>query len=255
MNQSNQSHDREDREDMEVDDDHESDKNLTTSDDTDSGASSDEDEGEHIDEEECERRKNEMGNEMVDLEKQFIALKEQLYYERLSLIERQLSEVRCENSLEYKQPFEELQEHKRVREEVADVLRELRVANVQCLYDAESYAAKQNFDMESYQLKDQLKQDLEETLRRLEEDRNSIDSEAWGETTPLKKKRRYNNSHLVDVGPLGRDQLHLPDRRRKPVSVSGPYVVYMLKEQDILEDYHFIRKAATTKSQSCSIYF
>lgn len=104
--------------------------------------------------------------------------------------------------------------------------------------------------MESRQLKEQLKQDLEEKLRRLEEDRNSIDSELWGES-PMKKKRRYN-TNIVDCGPLGRDQLNLPDRRRKPVSVSGPYVVYMLKDQDIMDDYNFIRKA--TRSQSSFYY-
>jgi len=245
MNQS------QDPDDMEVDDEHESDKNLdTSSDETDSGSSEDE---EDIGEEEHDRRKSEMVHDMVSLEKQYGAIKEQLYHERLCEVDRQLMEVRNETSLEYLQPFDELQEQKRVRQEVAEVLRDLRTANVQCLYDAESYAAKQNFDMESRQLKDQLKQDLEEKLRRLEEDRNSIDSEVWGET-PHKKKRRYNASNLVDVGPLGRDQLHLPDRRRKPVSVSGPYVVYMLKEQDINDDFNYIRKA--TKSQtSCSIYF
>lgn len=31
--------------------------------------------------------------------------------------------------------------------------------------------------------------------------------------------------------------------RRKAVTVSGPYIVYMLSEQDILEDWTVIRKA------------
>ena len=105
--------------------------------------------------------------------------------------------------------------------------------------------------MESRQLKEQIRQDLEEKLKRLEEDRISIDSELWGESQ-FKKKRRYTNS-FAETGPLGRDQLNLPDRRRKPVSVSGPYVVYMLKEQDIMEDYNIIRKAS--KSPASFYYF
>lgn len=100
-----------------------------------------------IDEEECERRKAELSNEMVDLEKQFVAIKEQLYYERLSQVEHKLNEVRAERAVEYLQPYEELLESKRVRQEVAEILRDLRKANVKCLYDAENYAAKQNFDV------------------------------------------------------------------------------------------------------------
>ena len=33
-----------------------------------------------------------------------------------------------------------------------------------------------------------------------------------------------------------------PDRRRKPVSVTGPYIVYMLKDGDIIEDWTAIKK-------------
>jgi len=34
-----------------------------------------------------------------------------------------------------------------------------------------------------------------------------------------------------------------PDRRKKPVTVSGPFIVYMLPETDILDDWTAIRKA------------
>ena len=33
-----------------------------------------------------------------------------------------------------------------------------------------------------------------------------------------------------------------PERRRKPVTISGPYVVYMLKDVDIIEDWTAIKK-------------
>ena len=34
-----------------------------------------------------------------------------------------------------------------------------------------------------------------------------------------------------------------PDRRKKPVTVSGPYIVYMLREADIIDDWTLIKKS------------
>jgi len=243
------------RDDMDVDCDRDSDKESGSSDEGTESGSGSEDEGKglfiELDEEEYERRKSEMSNEMADLEKQFVAIKEQLYYERLNQIDHKLIEAREERLLEYQQPLDELLEAKQTRMDVAEVLRQLRKSNIQCLYEAENYAAKQNFDMESRQLKEQLRQDLEDKLNRLNEDRKLLDTELFSESHPVKKKRRYTNHHDY-VGPLGRDQLNLPDRRRKPIAISGPYVVYMLKEQDIMEDYKLIRQASKTTG---SYYF
>lgn len=90
--------------------------------------------------------KCEMTVDMTDLEKQFIALKEQLYYERLNRVEVKLTEVRAGKSIDYLQPLEELQENLRVRTEVAGVLRELRMENVKCIHEAERVAAQQHLE-------------------------------------------------------------------------------------------------------------
>lgn len=38
-------------------------------------------------------------------------------------------------------------------------------------------------------------------------------------------------------------EIFIPEKRKKPVTVTGPYIVYMLNEMDILEDWAAIRKA------------
>lgn len=115
-------------------------------------------------------------------------------------------------------------------------------------------------------LKERLRLDVEEKLRRLEEDRNATDNCSWSES-PLasgspaagagKKRKRFQNHQAggpgagaiasagLDGGFL-RDQLLLPDRRKKPVSVSGPYVVYMLRDSEILEDWALMKRAIKT---------
>lgn len=91
--------------------------------------------------------KSEMTIDMTDLEKQFVALKEQLYYERLNRVDVKLTEVRAGKSIDYLQPLEELQENLRVRTEVAGVLRELRMENVKCIHEAEMVAAQQHLEV------------------------------------------------------------------------------------------------------------
>ena len=34
-----------------------------------------------------------------------------------------------------------------------------------------------------------------------------------------------------------------PDRRKKPVTVTGPYIIYMLREADIVDDWTLIKKS------------
>lgn len=58
-----------------------------------------------------------------------------------------MTEVRLGRAQEYLQPVEELQENCRIRIEVAGVLRELRLTNIQNKYDAEDQAAEQNFEV------------------------------------------------------------------------------------------------------------
>ena len=223
-----------------------------------------------IDEEECDRRKDEYMIEMSDLEKQFLALKDQLYVERLSQVEHKLEEVRAGRAQEYLQPLEELQENMRIRTEVAGILSQLKITNIKCQYEAEMLANKQNFEVrppfipihlsidfdfcviqsEKQLLKESIRQDVEEKLRRLEEDRNSIDSDIWSESAFSKKKKRYGSAGAGTYDSVSRDPINSLDRRRKPVTVSGPYIVYMLKDTDIMDDWNVIRRALKSVSTS-----
>ena len=96
---------------------------------------------------ECERKRYEFIDDLTDLEKQFAILREQLYRERLTQIETKLTEVRAGRAQEYLQPLEELQLNMKNRMEVGAVLRELRLSNIQCKFEAEQMATEQNFQV------------------------------------------------------------------------------------------------------------
>ncbi|XP_018576348.1 breast cancer metastasis-suppressor 1-like protein [Anoplophora glabripennis] len=183
----------------------------------------DSDDSSEMDEGECENRRNALLQHVQDLESQFGLLREQLYKERMSQVELQLAEIKSGKSPEYLVPLSELQENMRVRTEVAGILRKLRLENIANQYEAEEQAALQNFESEKSLACDYYYSELMDTIRRLEEDRHNSEI-SWGEGGEYGSRSRSRS-------------------RRKAVTVSGPYIVYMLKPQDILEDWTLIRKA------------
>lgn len=209
-----------------------------------SASGTEDDDSSEMDDGDCDRRRAECLDDMADLEKQFMHLKEQLYRERSTQVDIKLTEVKAGRASEYLQPVEELEENRRIRMEVAGVLKEMKMRNIRNKHEAEEIASTQNFESEKSLLKDSIKCELEEKIRHLEEDRNSIDitSDLWNEQVNHKKNKRRT------------DQFN-SDKRKKPVTVSGPYVVYLLHENEILEDWTTIRKALKAAKQKSEYEF
>ena len=226
-------------EDNDADNDEEDDKNghksghSSAEDDSSEEEGSGSEDSSDMDVEECEKKREEFIDDLSELEGQFAILREQLYRERISQIETKLEEVKCGRALEYLQPLEELQENMRVQLEVGQILRTLRQENIQIKFEAEGEAANQNYVSEKQLTKDNIKADLEEKIRRLEEDKHNVDfsTDLWAQSAKRSKKRKFDGD---------------PDRRRKPVTVTGPFIVYMLQEADILEDWTAIKKSLVT---------
>uniref|UniRef100_A0A8C2CFD5 BRMS1 like transcriptional repressor a n=1 Tax=Cyprinus carpio TaxID=7962 RepID=A0A8C2CFD5_CYPCA len=206
--------------------------------DTESSSVSEDGESSEMDDEDCERRRMECIDEMTNLEKQFTDLKDQLYKERLSQVDAKLQEVMSGKAPEYLEPLANLQENMQIRTKVAGIFRELCLESVKNKYDCETQAAFQHWESEKLLLFDTVQSELEEKIRRLEEDRHSIDitSELWNDELQSRKNKKKD--------PFS------PDKKKKPVVVfltcARPYIVYMLQDLDILEDWTAIRKAMAT---------
>nr|XP_025734740.1 breast cancer metastasis-suppressor 1 isoform X1 [Callorhinus ursinus] len=104
-------------------------------------------------------------------------------------------------------------------------------------YECELQGAKQHLESEKLLLYDTLQGELQERIQRLEEDRQSLDisSEWWDD-----KLHARSSAKTWDSLPAS--------KRKKAPLVSGPYIVYMLQEIDILEDWTAIKKARAAVS-------
>lgn len=109
-----------------------------------------------------------------------------------------------------------------------------------------------------------LEEDLKQKIKNLEEDRNNVDLNAdlWMVERGLSKSGKFSKDkkHSLHVkGGVYRDFESSP--RRKPVTVSGPYIVYMLKDSEIIEDWTVIKKALSNCNRNsrckyvCCVHF
>ncbi|KAI3376516.1 hypothetical protein L3Q82_016967, partial [Scortum barcoo] len=195
-----------------------------------------EEESSEMDDEDCERRRGECLDEMLDLEKQFQELKEKLFRERLNQVKVKLDEVLTGKAGEYREPLAVLQNSMQIRTQVAGVYRELCLQVIKHKHECELQGAKQHLESERTLLFDAMKTELLEKIRRLEEDRQNIDlTSEWSDEMRGKKCKRKNL--------LGRSE-----RKKKVALVSGPFIVYMLRDIDILEDWTAIKKAKAALS-------
>nr|KAF6436997.1 BRMS1 transcriptional repressor and anoikis regulator [Molossus molossus] len=196
-----------------------------------------EEESSEMDDEDYERRRSECVNEMLDLEKQFSELKEKLFRERLSQLRMRLEEVGAERAPEYTEPLGGLQRSLKIRIQVAGIYKGFCLDVIRNKYECELQGAKQHLESEKLLLYDTLQGELQERIQRLEEDRQSLDisSEWWDD-----KLHARGSSKTWDSLP--------PSKRKKAPLVSGPYIVYMLQEIDILEDWTAIKKARAAVS-------
>jgi breast cancer metastasis-suppressor 1-like protein len=101
-----------------------------------------------------------------------------------------------------------------------------QLQNIQNKYDEEVASAEQNFQELIQVTKRKMIATIQEKIRRLHEE--TIVAELTKENGSRKRKR---NSEFL-----------LPDKRKKPVTVNGPYVIYMLRDMDIMEDLYDIRR-------------
>ncbi|XP_056298740.1 breast cancer metastasis-suppressor 1 isoform X3 [Pseudoliparis swirei] len=190
-----------------------------------------EEESSEMDDEDCERRRGECLDEMLDLENQFQELKEKLFRERQNQVKVKLDEVLTGKAGEYREPLVSLQESMQIQTQVAGVYRELCLQVIQHKYECEQQGAMQHLESERTLLVDAMKTELLEKMRRLEEDRRSTDlTSEWSDEMRGKKCKRKN-------------LLGGSERRKKVALVSGPFIVYMLRDIDILEDWTAIKKA------------
>jgi breast cancer metastasis-suppressor 1-like protein len=186
--------------------------------------SSSEEESEY-DEEEDEKKRMEYLEDMNCLEKYFSDLKEMLYHERMRDLELKQQSVFNETAPEYLEQLQELEKSLEQNHNAALTKRDHARQAVQLRYEEEERSARKQFSEDCKLVLLKTRAVIEERMRRLHEEK--VLAELSADSTVRKRK--------VQEFPE-------PPKRRKPANISGPYVVYMLKDIDIHDDMEAIKQ-------------
>uniref|UniRef100_A0A8C4R1K4 BRMS1 like transcriptional repressor n=1 Tax=Eptatretus burgeri TaxID=7764 RepID=A0A8C4R1K4_EPTBU len=190
-----------------------------------------------LDELECQKRKMECLDEMSELEQRFMDLKEQLYKERLHQVHDKLEEVLCEAAPEYTEPLAGLQQDLQIRSEVAGLYKEYRLKGIERKHECEKQSALQAFQSEKLLLLESLQEELQSRIRKAEDERKVFSSRPGKrEITKQCNGSRFKRSKR-------KCQPTSIEKKKRPVTITGPYIVYMLRDIDILEDWAKIKKS------------
>lgn len=179
------------------------------------------------DEGESERRKSRCLDDMLHLENQFADLKELLYKERMEDVEQKLDQLSKDSAPEYVNPLRELTENRDKRLHVSELVLAQKKYGSQCKYEQEIASATLDYEEGAKLCKMKIISEIEENIQRLKEEEVLADMTAESNH----RKRKLKPSEFL-----------LLEKRKKPVVVTGPYVVYLLRDMEIMEDINDIRR-------------
>lgn len=138
------------------------------------------------------------------------------------------------SSQEYLQQLQDLEKVLDQRQMLAEMKYKSKLAYIQACFDVELETADKQLEAEQFATRERIEHEIKDKILQLQEEIVATELnevEGWG--SPHKKRRRLEFSQ--------------PEKRKKPSSVSGPYIIYMLREIDILEDVKLIRKSWISK--------
>lgn len=179
------------------------------------------------DEDESERRKSDCLDDIQYLEQQFSDLKELLYLEKLEEIDDKIQKVSEGNAPEYLHPKKELQRTLSQRLTTAEAHLLSKVRNIENKFEEEAQSAEQDFKELCKVTKQKMVAEVQDKIAQLKEE--SVVFQLTQERSGRKRKTKVNN-------------FQLPEKRKRPACVTGPCIVYMLKDLDIMDDLNDIRK-------------
>ncbi|CAF1013218.1 unnamed protein product [Didymodactylos carnosus] len=193
--------------------------------------------------------------EISNVEKQFEQLKNLLYDDSVSLIDRKLQLVQDEQAPEYEHELRKLYDEMQIRSEIAKQRRNIELQALENSSTSELLSLQQTLENDKYILKSGMKEDIERKINELETLKSKtrlcihILQEMFPQEINIKK---HLNS--VDGNTKETTMTAITKKRRgggaggntsstTTIQSNGQAVFYQLSDIDILEDWSVIKKS------------
>eukprot|EP00038_Savillea_parva_P017528 m.20622 g.20622 ORF g.20622 m.20622 type:complete len:254 (+) comp3811_c0_seq2:148-909(+) len=209
--------------------------------------------------------------EMAGIEEEYSTLKERLYQQRLTQVQKLLSQLRDGAHPRYKQQKAELEAELDKQKANAEVRKAYRMVTLDHHTAFTTKRARQDYDFRVNHLKTRMIEKLRRELRQIETEKREINTPVAPERQPMLYRRPSSGGSLypgarpssttppkrIDAVPVmvSPHELHIIEevgvngaatlkrKRKTPVtSTQFPYVVYMLSDDEIARDLEYFRR-------------
>eukprot|EP01137_Pigoraptor_chileana_P012708 Opistho-2@4426 len=188
-------------------------------------------------------RRRVVDERMAALRKEFVSVKDKYYLDKAQKIDSEIAQLQNGDHSELKRRLEGLEKSRSERIRIAELYRKFQMENITNQFASEKKEAETEFTNKKKEAADELLQELIERKRKLEDEKNNVDiageiPEGRAAATRAKLRRRQNETEKP------------AEKRRKPVTISGPHIVYQLTEQEIADDIVAMKKVVTGGASS-----
>jgi len=182
------------------------------------------------------RRKDTMGN-MEKIEKEFAALKEKFFGDKLEGLDKELEQIENGTHQAFLRKLEELEELKKSKIWQAEEARKCQLLNIENVFSADLKQADDEFISDKNNLKKSMMAITEDKQNKLASEKNTLNltiPERITRSTAQRESKRKRST-------LSKDQSN-GKRRLNPSHIN-----YSLRDNEIMEDLKLIQKASSNQ--------
>lgn len=178
-----------------------------------------------------EKHRLECLDNLEKIEKEFSDLKEKFFRDQMEALKAECEAIKLGSHEKFLEKVKELEEKKSEKLWAAQQWREYQLNNINIIYDAEKRQSEEEYKIEKRQLRDRMVHAIEDKIKKLEDEKNTMNLIDGGESRITRTLRRRGKEPARDTPPAG--------VKRK---LNPPHINYTLKESEILEDLALIQR-------------
>lgn len=183
-----------------------------------------------------EKHRLECLDNLEKIEKEFSDLKEKFFRDQMESLKAECEAIKLGSHEKFLEKVKELEEKKSEKVWAAQQWREYQLANINNMFDAEKRQCEEEYKLEKRQLRDRMLHTIEDKIKKLEDEKNTMSLIDGGDSRITRTLRRRKE-------PAARESQQTGQKRK----LNPPHISYTLKESEILEDLAVIRGGRETK--------
>uniref|UniRef100_A0A2P2I0Z9 Sin3 histone deacetylase corepressor complex component SDS3-like n=1 Tax=Hirondellea gigas TaxID=1518452 RepID=A0A2P2I0Z9_9CRUS len=178
-------------------------------------------------------------SDLGNRKEEFSGLKDQVYYDKLKVLKKQLQQVKDRTHPDYRKKIKKIDQTNKERLRMNDLWKEMEMEKVEKEFVLETRLAEQELQDKKEELKENLLLELEEKKKVIEQERYSLDLNG--------DSMEYKTVNTRKLRRRGAEPTPTVEKRRKQVTTT---LQVLLDDKEIEDDLRVINKAKITQNSN-----